>query len=66
MLIFFGVVKCGFLLGVFAKSAYLVWCFCGEVVVKCVVKLVSSRPFFGAEKQDTSFNFIFGRGLDEF
>jgi hypothetical protein len=30
-----------FLLGFLRKGACRTWCFCGEVVVKCVVKLVS-------------------------
>ena len=27
----------GFFVGVFVKKCVLVWCFCGEVVVDCVV-----------------------------
>jgi hypothetical protein len=29
-----------FLLGVFEETGVLLWCFCGEVVVECVVNVV--------------------------
>jgi hypothetical protein len=40
---------CGFV-GCFGKSGELVWCFCGEVVVECVVNVVACRSFFEIEK----------------
>ena len=44
MQIFFG--RCGlvFLLGVLAKTGVKTWCFGGEFVVVCVVKMVVKQP----------------------
>ena len=38
-----GILFCGgwvFLLGVLKEMGVLLWCFCGEVVVECVVNVV--------------------------
>jgi hypothetical protein len=32
--------------GIFAKKAFLLWCFCGEFVVECVVNVVQKRGVF--------------------
>jgi hypothetical protein len=45
--------------GCFGKVLVLAWCFCGEVVVECVVNVVRRRRALGAEKHATVFNFIF-------
>jgi hypothetical protein len=39
--IFFGWPVCGVLQGILEKTGGRTWCFDGEFVVKCVVKLVS-------------------------
>jgi hypothetical protein len=39
--IFFGLPVCGVLQGILGKTGGRTWCFDGEFVVKCVVKLVS-------------------------
>jgi hypothetical protein len=36
-----------FLLGVLYKFGGLLWCFCGEHVVECVVNVVNCRTLFG-------------------
>ena len=36
-----------FLLGVLRKCGGWLWCFCGEVVVECVVNVVNCRTLFG-------------------
>jgi hypothetical protein len=43
---FFGVVVLWFLQGIFAKKAILLWCFCGEFVVECVVNVVQKHGVF--------------------
>jgi hypothetical protein len=48
-----------FLLGFLRKNSVSLWCFCGEVVVKCVANVVSGRTLLAVEKWDTYFNFIF-------
>jgi hypothetical protein len=39
-MIFFGCGVLVFLLGFLRKTAVLVWCFCGEFVVECMVNVV--------------------------
>jgi hypothetical protein len=36
----------GVFAGVLQKNSVLVWCFCGENVVDCVVNVVHSRSLF--------------------
>ena len=36
--------------GVFEKPECQTWCFCGQVVVECVVNVVRNRSFFEVEK----------------
>jgi hypothetical protein len=43
---FLAVVVLRFLQGVFAKMAFLLWCFCGEFVVECVVNVVEKHRVF--------------------
>jgi hypothetical protein len=38
---FFSAGECAFLQGVLQKNECSAWCFCGEVVVECVVNVVS-------------------------
>jgi hypothetical protein len=47
------------LLGVLVKRLVLVWCFCGGIVVICVVDVVFFSHFLVAEKYANFFNFIF-------
>ena len=48
-----------FLRGVLADGGRLLWCFCGEVVVECVVDVVSWWSLFESEKEDSLLGFIF-------
>jgi hypothetical protein len=57
--IFFGWPVCSVLQGILEKTGGRTWCFDGEFVVECVVKLVSCRSLLGVEKWDTDSEFIF-------
>jgi hypothetical protein len=45
--------------GFLRKCVFLVWCFCGEFVVECVVNVVGNGHFLAAEKWDRVLKFIF-------
>ena len=51
--------------GGFGKSAVLVWCFCGEFVVDCVVKLVKFTVFAQSLKTGQFSNKYFHRILSD-
>jgi hypothetical protein len=57
--IFFGVWWRGVFSGVFAKKGVLVWCFCGEVVVNCVVNRGAVMVGFWRLKICHCFEFYF-------
>jgi len=48
-----------FLLGVLAEMRVLLWCFCGQFVVLCVVNVVLWRPLFRARKIRQLFEVYF-------
>ena len=48
-----------FFQGVFAKKGVLVWCFCGEVVVNCVVNRGALMAVFWRLKMCHGFGFYF-------
>jgi len=48
-----------FLLGVLAKRLVLVWCFCGVIVVICVVDVVFWQSLFGGLKIRQPFQLYF-------
>ena len=50
----------GFFAGVFVKKCVLVWCFCGEVVVDCVVNRGALMVVFWRLKICQCFGFYFG------
>jgi hypothetical protein len=56
--LFLAVVKLRFC-GGFGENACFAVVLCGEVVVVCVVNVVSFRAFFTGERWDRDFNFIF-------
>jgi hypothetical protein len=49
--------------GILRKEVCTVWCFCGEVVVDCVVKLVSLWSYFYGEKIGHPFQLYFWDAL---
>src|ERR1700677_4450772 len=53
-----------FFRGVFRKSGRLLWCFCGEVVVECVVDVVGWWSLFESVKRGHSFGIYFVDGVD--
>jgi hypothetical protein len=46
---------CGFLQGFLRKVGVLVWCFCGGMMVFCVVDVEFKHPLFLASKNVTRF-----------
>jgi hypothetical protein len=48
-----------FLRGVLADGGRLSWGFCGEVVVECVVDVVSWWSLSESEREDSLLGFIF-------
>jgi hypothetical protein len=48
-----------FLLGIFAIFAFPLWCFCGEVVVKCVANVVRGMSFVVVLKTGQAFEVYF-------
>jgi hypothetical protein len=52
-----------FLLGVLGKCGVLLWCFCGEFVVECVVNVVSFRSLLWWLGMGQGFEVYFGGGL---
>jgi hypothetical protein len=53
------VASCGFLQGFFAKWTFLLWCFCGEFVVECVVNVVEKQRVFTRRKIGQVFQVYF-------
>jgi hypothetical protein len=49
-----------FLLGVLGKCGVLLWCFCGEFVVECVVNVVSFRSLLWRLEMGQGFELYFG------
>jgi hypothetical protein len=48
-----------FLLGVLWKTAFLLWCFCGEVVVDCVANRGELVVTFAVRKMGQLFQLYF-------
>jgi hypothetical protein len=51
-----------FLLGVLGKCGVLLWCFCGEFVVECVVNVVSFRSLLWRLEMGQGFEVYFEEG----
>jgi hypothetical protein len=57
--LFFDVAVLWFLQGFWAKMAFLLWCFCGEFVVDCVVNVVEKPRDFAGGKIGQTFEVYF-------
>jgi hypothetical protein len=57
------VVVLWFLQGIFAKTVFLLWCFCGEFVVECVANVVEKPRVFVVQKMGLAFEVYFCLGI---